>query len=728
MTKRTVTSSNLLNDFRGAVLVLGSLQTSCEVALLDSQNGVVAASCFKFLSSGKVDNSQDFKIGINDPSSSTSLVYTLDRIDVHPKYDSSTYANNIAIIGFNTDSRQSWEAWAAGDRSEWNSVFFTSRAMISVSKKTWNPTRVVTLGLDSGCASASNLYKSNSDNMLCVSQAAVSLANSYCDLPYGTAWGIYQPNDLAVGAIYSHSVITSDSLCQATGTRYHIYTLIEPYLPWAGNVAGETFNLFTLDDYTSSASKSFSMTSVSGSSISGSKIVTGDYYPMQRVYEPVAVTTPSTSTGSGSTSSGSTGSTSSGSTNTGSTNTGSTNTGSTNTGSTNTGSTNTGSTNTGSTNTGSTNTGSTNTGSTNTGSTNTGSTNTGSTNTGSTNTGSTNTGSTNTGSTNSGSTDNSSSGTTDNSSGSGATSNNNSSSNNSSNGATDNNASGNSNSNGSGNSVSSSSSGSVKSSSSSDGDDDSLDTNGRNVTDKIDEDDVITINGSVVAIADLMTNSNEANLEVTHVYYLTQTDANGNIVVMSDIEVQTYAYSDYHDNTDDDDSQGGNPKDSSGLNASADNEKYNGLSRSAVIAIGVVVPVVTILILIGLFFLHKWWRRRRNAINWDPKSERDNINRIGIIDEMGMADGDRPSTESNSNTISPSNAHSRVVSAQLGQDSALADVDLNDAPAAGADGANAQDGANAEPLFKPGHETLPPVYNSHDFSNVKLPGEKVTYS
>ncbi|KAJ2375100.1 hypothetical protein GGI05_007192, partial [Coemansia sp. RSA 2603] len=316
MTKRTVTSSNLLNDFRGAVLVLGSLQTSCEVALLDSQNGLIPASCLIYKSTGQADNSQDYKIGINDPSSSTSLVYTLDRIDVHPKYNPSTYANNIALIGFNTDRSQSWQAWTAGDRSEWNSIFFTTRAMISVSKKTWNPTKVVSLGLDGGCASASNLYKSNSDYMLCVTQAAVSLANSYCDLPYGTAWGIYQPNDLAVGAIYSHSVITSNSLCQATGTRYHLYTLIEPYLPWASKIAGETFNMFTLNSYTSSFTRSFGMTSVSGSSISGSKIVTGDYYPMQRVYEPVAVPAPTTpNTNTGGTSGGSTGNTSSGSNN-----------------------------------------------------------------------------------------------------------------------------------------------------------------------------------------------------------------------------------------------------------------------------------------------------------------------------------------------------------------------------------------------------------------------------
>ncbi|KAJ2882628.1 hypothetical protein FB639_002344, partial [Coemansia asiatica] len=178
MIKRDVTSNNIINDFRGSVLILGSLQTSCEVALLDSQNGFCAASCFIFKSSGNVDNSQDFKVSIYNPSSSSTSIFTLDRIDVHPQYDPSTKANNIALIGFNTDGSHSWDASAAGHRSEWDNTFFTYRAMVNPSKKTWSPTSVASLGMNSGCASASNLYKANSDWMLCVTQAPTSLANS----------------------------------------------------------------------------------------------------------------------------------------------------------------------------------------------------------------------------------------------------------------------------------------------------------------------------------------------------------------------------------------------------------------------------------------------------------------------------------------------------------------------------------------------------------------------
>ncbi|KAJ2102503.1 hypothetical protein IW146_009081 [Coemansia sp. RSA 922] len=58
------------------------------------------------------------------------------------------------------------------------------------------------------------------------------------------------------------------------------------------------------------------------------------------------------------------------------------------------------------------------------------------------------------------------------------------------------------------------------------------------------------------------------------------------------------------------------------------------MSRSATIAVATVVPIVTILIMVGLFFVYKWWKKRQNVINWDPKNERANLDRIRIIDEI----------------------------------------------------------------------------------------------
>ncbi|KAJ2793548.1 hypothetical protein H4S07_007016, partial [Coemansia furcata] len=70
--------------------------------------------------------------------------------------------------------------------------------------------------------------------------------------------------------------------------------------------------------------------------------------------------------------------------------------------------------------------------------------------------------------------------------------------------------------------------------------------------------------------------------------------------------------------------------DASALNSS-------GMSRGATIAVAIVVPIVTILIMVGLFYAYKWWRRRQNVINWDPKNERANLDQIRIIDQITPA-------------------------------------------------------------------------------------------
>ncbi|KAJ1883495.1 hypothetical protein LPJ66_011027, partial [Kickxella alabastrina] len=292
-TKRTVTSSNLINDFRGAVLILAGVQTSCEIALFNTQFGATAASCFIFKSDGSVDNNKDFKIAINSPTDGTSKMFTLDSIDVHSNYNPSTYANNIAFITFNTKNSQSWYAFVGANPAEWNSVLYSHRKMTSVKEKTWGSTSAAFLSSNSECSANSNLFSSNSNTMLCVTSAVTSPMNSNCRLPYGTGWGVMQPDDLSVSAIYSHSVITGDSLCQTTGTSYHYYTMIYPYIAWAKKKLDIDIDTFWLDDsFSPNSDKSFSMKNAAGASKSGIKLVSGDFYPMQRNYVPTAVSTP----------------------------------------------------------------------------------------------------------------------------------------------------------------------------------------------------------------------------------------------------------------------------------------------------------------------------------------------------------------------------------------------------------------------------------------------------
>ncbi|KAJ2380465.1 hypothetical protein GGI05_006299 [Coemansia sp. RSA 2603] len=62
------------------------------------------------------------------------------------------------------------------------------------------------------------------------------------------------------------------------------------------------------------------------------------------------------------------------------------------------------------------------------------------------------------------------------------------------------------------------------------------------------------------------------------------------------------------------------------------------LSSDDVIAVAIVVPIVTIAITVGLYFLYKWWRRHQNSVRWDPKGERENFYRMRFVDDISIND------------------------------------------------------------------------------------------
>ncbi|KAJ1724600.1 hypothetical protein LPJ53_001136 [Coemansia erecta] len=521
ISKRNVATSNIVNDFRGAVLISGGLQTSCEVALLDGQTGFVAASCIQLLSNGKVDSTQVYRVGFDDPTTSTSTVYDISQITVHKKYDASTLANNIALVQYNPNGSNTWKMFVGGHRTEWNSTFYVSRAMASVSSVTWAPTRVADIAIDSGCGSASNLYTANPDWMLCVTQAPVSYANSACKIPYTTAWSIWQPTDLAVAAIYSHTSTTSDSLCDASNTLYHYYTLLQPYVAWARSITGTNYSIFWKDSaYVYPGDKNFAMTSSPSASLPNIHTITGDLYPAQRSFNAGGTTSSASQPNTGGTSTG---------------------------------------------------------------------------------------------------------GTNVNTS---SAPNNNQNSSNASN-INSNDAGGNSNNNSGDNTINTNSVAQ---------DSTDITTNELQNLDSdtsaivIDEGDLATVDGSVVAIADLMTNSDESDIEITNVILNTETDSQGNVVVASGISVETYAYADYIGYS--------SPQTTTTTTTSTQNsaEKVSssgsakGLTRSEIIAISVSVPLLFILISIGALFAYKWWSKRRIATFWNP-AEKGPHSHMRIIDE-----------------------------------------------------------------------------------------------
>ncbi|KAJ1857640.1 hypothetical protein GGH12_001438 [Coemansia sp. RSA 1822] len=589
-TRRTVTSNNL-NDFRGALFVVASTQTSCEMALIDSSAGFIAASCLSFKSNGNVDNSIDYRIAITGIDGESTKIKSATMVDAHPKYNPSTHANNIAIIQWGNQDDIKWHQYFAQDRPDWDNVFYTRRTMSSVSDKNWNtPAVVSTAGSASpgGCAAASNLYNSNQDWFLCMAQTTTSMANQNCQTPYGAAWGVYQPNNIAIAALYSHSAIYGgDKLCGSTGNQYHYYTMLQPYTAWAAEMTGRKVYTYAADTgYSYRGSTSFGMSNSGASGVSGVNTVTGDMYPTAKSYKGAG----GSASNSGETAGGNTPPPATSATPTNNNNGGGGATKPTNSSNPPVQTSAPG---------GNDNGGNDNGGNSNTGSGNTGG---GNTNTGG---GSSSTGNNNNGGNNSGGNNSSSGGGSNNGGDDGDNNGDNDGDNDNTN---TNSGSGNSNSSGS-------------NSSSKDSDKDSDKDNSNNEEE----------GGAAVTTNDKESHTDDSN-SATGGDDDDDDDSNG---------------SSRTSGGDKDGAMNDGSGDSSAGGSSGDKKTYGGLSRGALIAVATIVPIATIIIIIALFFTYRWWKRRQNARTWDPKNEIANIDRLRIMDELegtSLAQNPREST------------------------------------------------------------------------------------
>ncbi|KAJ2352642.1 hypothetical protein IWW50_004367 [Coemansia erecta] len=260
------------------------------MALIDSSSAFVAASCLSYKSNGDVDNDIDYRVAVSGIDGESSKVNSVTMVDAHPDYNPSTNANNIAILHWGNPDNIKWHQYIAQDMPAWDNVFYSRRTMSSVSGADWNtPAMTSTTGTaaPSGCTAASNLYSSNKNWMLCMAQTTTSMVNSNCQTPYGAAWAVYQPNNMAIGALYSHSAVYGgNKLCGSTGNQYHYYTLLQPYAAWAAKMTGRKVYSYAADpSFSYSGSSSFEMSNSGASGVSGVTLVTGDVYPAAKSYK-----------------------------------------------------------------------------------------------------------------------------------------------------------------------------------------------------------------------------------------------------------------------------------------------------------------------------------------------------------------------------------------------------------------------------------------------------------
>ncbi|KAJ2801011.1 hypothetical protein H4R21_002955 [Coemansia helicoidea] len=231
----------------GGVLVKNGMLTSCELAVLDTQAAVVAASCLDFTGSGGVDTGTKYTVYLDGGDSGKPANYNVDTVTVHPGYKQSSLANNLAIVQFNGDgSAEQQVPVAPTPNHSWDSTAYGQRTLSGTSGTKWNTLNTAGSGNadDATCKGLSQLYMLNQGDMAC-SQLTVDSPHSdlsSCAIPYGVYYGILGDRAYLVG-LYSHAAVEGGSdLCKySSETSY--FTLLGRYIGFIHATLGRNFDI-----------------------------------------------------------------------------------------------------------------------------------------------------------------------------------------------------------------------------------------------------------------------------------------------------------------------------------------------------------------------------------------------------------------------------------------------------------------------------------------------------
>ncbi|KAI9504810.1 hypothetical protein BX070DRAFT_222936 [Coemansia spiralis] len=239
-TRRSVAAGiqSSISVYPDGVLVIDSQQTSCMVALINENYGFVAANCLAAGGTSSIPISR-LKIVINGLQSSGLI--SVSAATIHPSYNSTTLANNIAVLGFDLTGRQT----TGSSNSQGNTrtaysalsaqnMCLVRRTLTNVSSPQWNPVQIVGVSsiTEDVCRIGSPIYAANTNDFICNHQVApVGNGLAPCSLPLGLAYTEITPNSAMPSAIFSHSVVFGDGLC-SKNKKAHYYILLNNYLAW----------------------------------------------------------------------------------------------------------------------------------------------------------------------------------------------------------------------------------------------------------------------------------------------------------------------------------------------------------------------------------------------------------------------------------------------------------------------------------------------------------------
>ncbi|KAJ2115683.1 hypothetical protein IW146_002107 [Coemansia sp. RSA 922] len=273
-----------LSKIKGGILVKGGKQTSCGLGLLDNMASFVSANCLDY-KDGKVDHDTIYEVYIDTGYDTIASRAMVQNITVHPKYNPSTMANNVALIEFNLGSGVSWYNYNAIGRKSWTEIVYAQRYIADMNNMAWAAPQISSQATsDAKCNSLSPLFDSNKNGTSCNGVLATSPSPdmSNCNVPYQIAYAVIGKGLFPAG-IYSYSVVEGGGdLCGNSSKIRNYYTLLDDYLKFANVALNRTVNFYRTENTTvPQPDPSYAMAEPSAAQPSGVALIAGNYYSRQ---------------------------------------------------------------------------------------------------------------------------------------------------------------------------------------------------------------------------------------------------------------------------------------------------------------------------------------------------------------------------------------------------------------------------------------------------------------
>ncbi|KAJ1844392.1 hypothetical protein LPJ70_002964 [Coemansia sp. RSA 2708] len=257
---------------KGGILVRDGKRTSCELGVVDSQSAIVSALCMGFTTSDETLSDDKFEAYLDAGGDGEHATYSVEKITVHPHYNSTTFANDIAIISYNSGGDIKWQNPVAPVYGyKWDNVAFVRRSLLDMEKPTWDTLEYTDApysgdisNVDDYCPQDSVLYQDNPQGFLCgrpiLPTPSTDLAK--CRIPYGIMYGLLDNQPYLIGLFSYVGTGSRNALCtDYINTSY--FAQVAPYLPYIEKVLGRSvkYNIDEFSGGTQAANASYSMQS-----------------------------------------------------------------------------------------------------------------------------------------------------------------------------------------------------------------------------------------------------------------------------------------------------------------------------------------------------------------------------------------------------------------------------------------------------------------------------------